>query len=149
VKTPVGSTDFRMTTYFADVGDVSAIQVVNAAQTGYVKNYVAANLPQYAKLPVLSMSAPFKSGSAGAFDFTDVPAGEPGAEQCGRPVPVSECAVCGEGRRRRLKAWLETSARRFNTIDPGQGRAAGTGQHRFPSYNFDTPTSRRSATRST
>ena len=55
--------------------DVSAIAVVNAAQTRYVKQYVAANLPQYAKLPVLSMSAPFKSGLAGAFDFTDVPAG--------------------------------------------------------------------------
>jgi len=29
VKTPVGSSEFRMTTYFADVGDPSALQVVN------------------------------------------------------------------------------------------------------------------------
>jgi 2',3'-cyclic-nucleotide 2'-phosphodiesterase/3'-nucleotidase len=38
---------------------------VNQAQTDYVRDYVRANLPQYAKLPVLSMTAPFKSGFAG------------------------------------------------------------------------------------
>ena len=32
VKTPVGATEFRMSSYFADVGDVSAIEVVNQAQ---------------------------------------------------------------------------------------------------------------------
>jgi 2',3'-cyclic-nucleotide 2'-phosphodiesterase/3'-nucleotidase len=37
VKTPIGSSDFRMSTYFADVGDVSAIQVVNQAQADYVR----------------------------------------------------------------------------------------------------------------
>lgn len=32
VKSPIGQTDFRMSTHFADVGDVTAIQVVNQAQ---------------------------------------------------------------------------------------------------------------------
>jgi 2',3'-cyclic-nucleotide 2'-phosphodiesterase/3'-nucleotidase len=29
VKTPIGSTDYRMNSYFADVGDPGAIQIVN------------------------------------------------------------------------------------------------------------------------
>src|SRR5450830_640949 len=75
VKTPIGSTDFNMASYFADVGDPGAIEVVNQAQASYVAAYVAANLPQYASLPVLSVSAPFKSGFAGGSDFTDVASG--------------------------------------------------------------------------
>jgi 2',3'-cyclic-nucleotide 2'-phosphodiesterase/3'-nucleotidase len=75
VKTPVGTTDFQMSTYFAEVGDVTAIQIVNQAQAAYVADYVAANLPQYASLPVLSVSAPFRSGFQGGADYTDVAAG--------------------------------------------------------------------------
>jgi 2',3'-cyclic-nucleotide 2'-phosphodiesterase/3'-nucleotidase len=141
VKTPLGSTDFRMSSYFADVGDPSAIAVVNAAQTQYVKNYLAANLPQYAKLPVLSMSAPFKSGLAGAFDFTDVPAGNLALNNAADlylyPNALYAVKVDGAG----LKAWLETSARRFNTIDPAQPAPQELVNAAVPSYNFDTPTS--------
>src|SRR3989344_477950 len=72
VKTPIGQTDFRMSTLFADVGDPGAIQIVNQAQQAYVAAYVKANLPQYAQLPVLSVSAPFKSGFQGGADYTDV-----------------------------------------------------------------------------
>ena len=72
VQTPVGTSDFRMASYFADVGDVSAIELVNQAQTDYVRSYVKASLPQYASLPVLSMASPFKTGAAGVGDYTDV-----------------------------------------------------------------------------
>jgi 2',3'-cyclic-nucleotide 2'-phosphodiesterase/3'-nucleotidase len=141
VKTPLGSTEFRMTTYFADVGDTSAIAVVNAAQTAYVKKYIETNLPQYAKLPVLSMSAPFKSGSAGAFDFTDVPAGNLAMNNAADlylyPNALYAVKVDGAG----LKAWLETSARRFNTIDPARAEPQELVNGTVPSYNFDTPTS--------
>jgi len=140
VKTPLGSTDFRMTTYFADVGDTAAIAVVNAAQTRYVKNYVAANLPQYAQLPVLSMSAPFKSGLAGAFDFTDVAAGKLALNNAADlylyPNALYAVKVDGAG----LKAWLETAARRFNTIDPSKTAPQELVNPSVPSYNFDTPT---------
>ncbi|MDB5748720.1 MAG: bifunctional 2,3-cyclic-nucleotide 2-phosphodiesterase/3-nucleotidase [Massilia sp.] len=141
VKTPVGSSDFRMTTYFADVGDTSAIAVVNAAQTRYVKKYVEANLPQYAQLPVLSMSAPFKSGSAGAFDFTDVPAGNLALNNAADLYlyPNALYAVKVDGAL--LRAWLETSARRFNTIDPARPEPQELVNATVPSYNFDTPTS--------
>ena len=48
VSTPIGDSDFAMTTYFADVGDVTALQPVNTAQREYVERYIAKNLPQYA-----------------------------------------------------------------------------------------------------
>src|SRR2546430_156077 len=75
VRPPIGPSDSRLSPYFADAGDVSAIQVVNQAQATYVKAYVNPTLPQYSSLPVLSVSAPFKSGFAGGTDYTDVPIG--------------------------------------------------------------------------
>jgi 2',3'-cyclic-nucleotide 2'-phosphodiesterase/3'-nucleotidase len=140
VKTPIGSTDFRMNTYFADVGDVSAIQVVNQAQAQYVADYVAANLPQYKSLPVLSVSAPFKSGFGGGNDFTDVASGNVAINNAADlylyPNTVYAVKVKGSD----IQAWLETAAKRFNRIDP----AVTTDQplvSSFPGYNFDMFTS--------
>jgi 2',3'-cyclic-nucleotide 2'-phosphodiesterase/3'-nucleotidase len=141
VKTPIGATDFRMSTYFADLGDVSAIQVVNQAQSGYVRAYVAANLPQYAKLPVLSVSAAFKSGSAGVADYTDVAAGELALNNAADlylyPNALYAVKVDGAG----LTAWLEKAASRFNTIDPGVTAPQELINTGFAGYNFDTVTS--------
>src|SRR6185295_6746763 len=75
VRTPIGGTDFRMASWFAQVGDESALQVVNMAQQEYVRSAVQAGLPQYAALPVLSVTAPFKFGRGGATDYTDVASG--------------------------------------------------------------------------
>jgi 2',3'-cyclic-nucleotide 2'-phosphodiesterase/3'-nucleotidase len=141
VKTPIGETDFRMSTYFADVGDVSAIQVVNDAQTDYVKKYIDANLPQYANLPVLSMAAPFKAGAAGPGDYTDVPAGKLALNNAADlylyPNTVSAVKINGA----ELKAWLEKSAGRFNTIDPTKTEPQELVNKNFASYNFDMLTS--------
>jgi 2',3'-cyclic-nucleotide 2'-phosphodiesterase/3'-nucleotidase len=141
VKTPVGETDFRMSSYFADVGDVSAIQVVNDAQADYVKRYIAANLPQYAGLPVLSMAAPFKAGAAGPGDYTDVAAGKLALNNAADlylyPNTLSAVKVNGA----ELKAWLERAASRFNTIDPAQAAPQELVNRGFASYNFDMITS--------
>ena len=140
VKTPVGSTDFRMSTYFADVGDPSAIQAVNAAQADYVRAYVKANLPQYAKVPVLSVSAAFKAGAAGPGDYTDVAAGSLALNNAADLYlyPNSLYAVKVDGAA--LKAWLEKAANRFNTIDPARTEPQELVNTGFPSYNFDTVT---------
>ncbi|WP_026354189.1 bifunctional 2',3'-cyclic-nucleotide 2'-phosphodiesterase/3'-nucleotidase [Massilia niastensis] len=142
VRTPVGSTAFRMSTYFADVGDGSAIEVVNQAQADYVAKYVAANLPQYAKLPVLSVSAPFKSGLAGPSDYTDVKAGDLALNNAADlylyPNALYAVKVSGA----QLKAWLEKAAQRFNTIDPARTGPQELVNQAVPSYNFDTVTSR-------
>jgi 2',3'-cyclic-nucleotide 2'-phosphodiesterase / 3'-nucleotidase len=140
VKTPIGTTDFTMSSYFADVGDASAIQVVNQAQADYVSAYIKANLPQYAALPVLSVSAPFKSGFAGGSDFTEVAAGKVAINNAADlylfPNTVYAVKVTGAD----IKTWLETAAKRFNKIDP----AVTTTQaliSSFPGYNFDMFTS--------
>ena len=52
--------------------DVKGYKIPGGAPTNPA---VAANLPAYKNLPVLSVSAPFKSGFAGGSDFTDVKAG--------------------------------------------------------------------------
>ena len=136
VKTPIGTTDFRMSTYFADVGDTTAIQIVNQAQAAYVKDYVAANLPQYKTLPVLSVSAPFKSGFAGGSDYTDVASGNlaifNAADLYLYANTIQAVLVTGAD----LKAWLETAANRFNTIDPTKTTAQAL-VSTYPGYNFD------------
>jgi len=140
VKTPIGQSDFALASYFADVGDVTAIQVVNAAQADYVAKYVAANMPQYKDLPVLSVSAPFKSGFAGGTDFTDVKQGpiaiNNAADLYLYPNTVYAVKVTGAG----IKTWLEKAAERFNRIDPALTTAQALVSS-FPGYNFDMFTS--------
>jgi 2',3'-cyclic-nucleotide 2'-phosphodiesterase/3'-nucleotidase len=141
VRTPVGTTEFRMSTYFADVGDPSAIQVVNAAQAAYVRDYVKANLPQYEDVPVLSVSAAFKAGAAGPADYTDVAPGSLALNNAADlylyPNALTAVKVDGAG----LLAWLEKAAGRFNTIDPARTGPQELVNAGFPSYNFDTVTS--------
>jgi len=136
VKTPLGTSDFRMTTYFADVGEVTAIEVVNQAQTAYVKDYIAANLPQYTSLPVLSVSAPFKSGFAGGADYTDVATGNVAINNAADLYLYANTIYAVKVSGADIKAWLETAAKRFNTINP----ALTTPQalvSTYPGYNFD------------
>jgi len=141
VQTPVGGSDFRMATYFADVGDVSALEPVNQAQTAYVRDYVQANLPQYAGLPVLSVTAPFKAGAAGAGDYTDVKPGplalNNAADLYLYPNALHAVKIDGAG----LKAWLEKSAERFNRIDPASSAQQELVNSATYGFNFDTPTS--------
>jgi 2',3'-cyclic-nucleotide 2'-phosphodiesterase/3'-nucleotidase len=141
VQTPLGITDFPMTSYFADVGDVSAVQAVNEAQAAYLADYVRANLPQYVQLPVLSVSAPFKSGAAGPGDYTDVKLGaialNNAADLYLYPNTLSGVKVNGAG----LKAWLEKAASRFNTIDPAKAAPQELVNTGFAGYNFDMLTS--------
>jgi 2',3'-cyclic-nucleotide 2'-phosphodiesterase/3'-nucleotidase len=141
VQTPVGTSDFRMTTYFADAGDISAIELVNQAQTAYVQDYVKANLPQYAGLPVLSMASPFKTGAGGVGDYTDVKPGglalNNAADLYLYPNALHAVKLNGAG----LKAWLEKSAERFNRIDPASGAQQELVNAAFAGFNFDMLTS--------
>ncbi|GAA5180289.1 bifunctional 2',3'-cyclic-nucleotide 2'-phosphodiesterase/3'-nucleotidase [Niveibacterium umoris] len=136
VKTPIGATDFEMTSYFADVGEVGAIELVNQAQADYVAKYVKANLPAYATLPVLSVSAPFKSGFGGGNDYTDVAQGNVAINNAADlylyPNTIYAVKVSGDN----IKAWLETAAKRFNQIDPTKTTEQALISS-FPGYNFD------------
>ncbi|WP_394826040.1 5'-nucleotidase C-terminal domain-containing protein [Pendulispora albinea] len=137
VKTPIGDSDFDMSTYFAEVGDVTAIQVVNEAQTEYVSDYVKANLPQYASLPVLSVSAPFKSGFQGGNDYTDVHSGKLAINNAADlylyPNTVYAVKVTGKT----IQDWLEVAATRFKTISLTSTADQELINNSQPGYNFD------------
>ncbi len=137
VKTPIGSTDFRMNTYFALLGDVSAVQIVNMAQQDYVQKYIQTNLPQYQSLPVLSVSAPFKAGRNGASDFTDVQAGSIAINNAADlylyPNTVQAVKVSGAD----ILNWLETSAKMFNTINPASSAPQDLINNNYQVFNFD------------
>jgi len=139
-RTPIGKTDFAMSTYFADVGDVTAIQTVNMAQTEFVRQELLANRPDLTSVPVLSVSAPFKSGFASARDYTDIKPGplaiNHAADLYLYPNTLQAVQVNGAG----LKAWLESSAKRFNRIDPHKSEPQELIAS-FPGYNFDMLTS--------
>jgi hypothetical protein len=137
VTTPIGASDFAMTTYFADVGDVSALQPVNTAQREYVERYIATNLPQYAGVPVLSAAAPFKGGFGGSADYTDIAAGPLAIRNAADLYlyPNTLTAVKIDGAI--LKAWLERAAARFNRIDPAKREPQQLVNRKVPSYNFD------------
>ncbi len=141
VKTPIGRSDFAMTSYFVDVGDTSAIQIVNEAQADYVARYVKANLPQYETLPVLSTASPFKTGFAGGGDFTDIAAGDMAINNAADlylfPNTLYAVKVTGAG----LKDWLEAAARRFRQIDPAM-TAEQSLTSTVPGYTFDMITSK-------
>lgn len=147
---PLGTTtDFEMSAYFALVGDVSAIQIVNQAQIDYIKNFITnstdATIASYKTIPVISCSAPFKAGRNGATDFTDVAPTATSTAPVGLQVRnpgdlylygnnnIQAVKIKGSD----LKAWLETVAKQFAQINP----ALTTEQDLVPSYgtiyNYD------------
>ncbi|MBA5606645.1 bifunctional 2',3'-cyclic-nucleotide 2'-phosphodiesterase/3'-nucleotidase [Duganella sp. FT3S] len=137
VQAPLGHSDFRMASYFADVGDPGAIEPVNLAQTDYVRRYVQTNLPQYAALPVLSMASPFKTGAAGPGDYTDVKAGPVALNNAADlylyPNALYAVKVTGA----ELRAWLEKAAGRFHRIDPSASAPQELVDTAFAGFNFD------------
>jgi 2',3'-cyclic-nucleotide 2'-phosphodiesterase/3'-nucleotidase len=137
VRTPIGRSDFPMTTYFVAAGDTSALTLVNTAQRDYVEKYIRANLAQYRDVPVLSAAAPFKAGFGGPNDYTDVPAGplaiNNAADLYLYPNTLTAVKITGAG----VKAWLEKSSQWFNRIDPHDAKPQELINRRYPTYNFD------------
>lgn len=137
------TTDFEMSAYFALVGDVSAIQIVNQAQIDYVKSFIAsstdATLASYKSIPVISCSAPFKAGRNGPTDFTDVAPTATAASPVGLQVRnPGDLYLYGNNNLQAvkikgsdLKNWLETAANQFAKIDP----TLTTEQDLVPSYS--------------
>jgi 2',3'-cyclic-nucleotide 2'-phosphodiesterase / 3'-nucleotidase len=137
VKTPIGHSDYRISTYFVAAGDNSALQLVNTAERDYVEKYIKENLPQYANTPLLASSSPFKAGFGGPNDYTDVAAGPMAINNAADlylyPNTLTAVKVNGAG----IKAWLETSAGWFNRIDPTKREPQDLLNTKFPTYNFD------------
>ena len=137
VKTPLGTTDFEMSTFFTEEGDVGAIEIVNQAQTDYVTTYIQQNLPQYASLPVLSVSAPFKSGFQGGNDYTNVQAGGVAINNAADLYLYANTLYAVKVTGAQIIDWLETAATRFAQIDPTKTTPQPLINQGMPGYNFD------------
>jgi len=137
VNTPIGRSQVHFTTYFTDLGNSTALAVVNAAQRDYVLRELPRLHPELADVPVLSAAAPFRSGFGGADDYTDVPAGvltlRSAADLYFYPNTLSAVKIDGAG----VKAWLERSAERYNQIDPAKSGAQALINTRYVDYNVD------------
>jgi 2',3'-cyclic-nucleotide 2'-phosphodiesterase/3'-nucleotidase len=135
VNSPVGTSEFRISSFFAQVGPTAAMRLINLAQIDYVKTFVKNNLPQYANLPVLSAAAPFKVNFRGT-GFTDIAAGPVAIKNVADlylyPNTLQAVKITGAD----VKAWLEVSAKQFNQIDPAKTSDQAL-MSTFPSYNFD------------
>lgn len=137
VDTPIGRSTLRLSSYFADEGDMTALAVVNAAQRDYVQRELPRLHPELAQVPVLSAAAAFRTGFGGPDDYTDVPPGpltlRSAADLYFYPNTLAAVQTDGAG----VKAWLEQSAARFNRIDPAKtGEQALINTH-VPGFNFD------------
>jgi 2',3'-cyclic-nucleotide 2'-phosphodiesterase/3'-nucleotidase len=137
VDTAIGQTEFHLSTYFADQGDVSALGVVNAAQRAFTEQWIKAERPDLAGIPVLSAAAAFKAGFAGPEDYSDVKPGKvtikSAADLYLYPNTIAAVKIDGAI----LKGWLEKSAERFNRLDPQSNEAQALINTRVPTYNFD------------
>ena len=137
VNTPIGETKVRMSSYFADQGNMTALAAINAAQREYVTSELPRLHPELTKLPVLSAAAAFRTGFGGPDDYTDVVPGaitlRSAADLYFYPNTLNAVKITGTG----LKAWLEKSAERFNQIDPGKTGEQELIGKSLAGYNFD------------
>lgn len=136
VRASVGSsiTD-SLISYFAQVEDSSAIELVNDAMKAYITKHVQGT--EYDGLPVLSAVAPAKFGRNGVGDYTDVPAGELTIKDLASIYYFDNTvqAVLLDGEQ--VKDWLEMAAVAFNQIDPNSKEEQELLNPAFPGYNFD------------
>ena len=137
VNTPIGTSTLRMSSYFADEGNMTALAPVNAAQADYVRSELPRLHPELANVPVLSAAAAFRTGFGGPDDYTDVAAGpltlRSAADLYFYPNTLAAVKTDGAG----VKTWLEESARRFNRIDPTKAGEQALINTHYTGYNFD------------
>jgi 2',3'-cyclic-nucleotide 2'-phosphodiesterase/3'-nucleotidase len=137
VNTPIGDSTLRMSSYFADEGNMTALAPVNAAQADYVRSELPRSHPELRDVPVLSAAAAFRTGFGGPDDYTDVAPGpltlRSAADLYFYPNTLAAVKTDGAG----LKAWLEKSAGRFNRIDPGKTDEQALINTHYVGYNFD------------
>lgn len=137
VQTPIGSTDFRISSYFAQAGDSSVAAVINAAQLTYAREHLYEAHPELRSLPMLSAASAFKTGFAGPDDYTDIAPGpmtlRSAADLYPYPNTLTVVKLDGAG----VKAWLEKSAGYFNRISPSQLQPQTLLNPKFVAYNFD------------
>ncbi len=137
VRSEVARTSLPIQSYFAQVADDPSVQIVANAQLAYARKALAGT--PLAALPLLSASAPFKTGGrGGAGYYTDIPAGPIAVRNVADlyiyPNTVKVVKLSGA----QVREWLEFSAGAFNRIDPAGAAEQLLLNPAFPSFNFDT-----------
>ncbi|MDR6999473.1 bifunctional 2',3'-cyclic-nucleotide 2'-phosphodiesterase/3'-nucleotidase [Neobacillus niacini] len=138
VRGKIGTTTAPLYSYFAQVQDDPTIQIVNNAQTEYVKKWIESKNPELKDIPVLSAGAPFKAGGRSGPDYyTNIEAGDLSIKSANDlylyPNTLKAVQVTGAT----VREWLEMAAGQFNTVDPNNGHPQDIINDAFPSYNFD------------
>ena len=136
MRTPIAHCAQDLENYFALVGADRATRLVQEAMRDHASRYQAEVLG--GDLPVLSSSAPFKSGGlAGAKYYTDVRAGQMTLRSLSDlylfPNELTLIRVTGAF----MKDWLERSASLFNQVLPGQ-RAVPLKEACTPGYLLES-----------
>ena len=136
IRTDVGEITAPINSFFALVQDDPSVQIVTDAQKRYVERLLQGT--GYEGMPVLSASAPFKTGGrGGAGSYTDIDAGSITlleiADLYVYPNTLRAVAMSGG----EIREWLEMSAGVFNQIDPEAKSEQPLINHGFPSFNFD------------
>lgn len=137
VRAEVARTSAPIHSYFAQVADDPSVQLVSQAQLAYGRRVVQGT--DLEGLPLLSASAPFKTGGRQGWTyFTDIPAGPLSVRHVADlyiyPNTVKIVRLNGG----QVREWLEMSAGQFNRIDPAGPPAQDLVNRSFPSFNFDT-----------
>ncbi len=136
VRTGVGEISAPINSFFALVRDDPSVQIVTNAQKRYVERLIQGT--EFEGTPVLSASAPFKSGGRGGDEnFTDIDAGEIALKHVADlyvyPNTLRAVKLTGS----QVREWLEMSASVFNRIDPSDDHEQELLNPGFLSFNFD------------
>ena len=136
VRTGVGEVTAPINSYFALVQDDPSVQVVTNAQKRYVEGLIEGT--EYDGMPVLSASAPFKTGGRGGNGYyTEIGAGEIALKHIADlyiyPNTLRAVTINGS----QVREWLEMSAGLFNQVDPESDAEQPLIDPRFSSFNFD------------
>jgi len=132
---PIGHSKTPLHTYLAMIECNAALQMVTQAQKVELSRLVQGT--RHAGLPVLSASAPFKTGGRGGPEhYTDIPPGSMTIRNAANlyPFPNTLCGLRLTGAE--LKDWLERAAICFNQITPGEDDQLLCNPA-APGHNFD------------
>ncbi|MCB5195998.1 bifunctional 2',3'-cyclic-nucleotide 2'-phosphodiesterase/3'-nucleotidase [Deefgea salmonis] len=136
VNTGVGKSDYPISSFLSQVAPTAAMHLINLAQIDYATQFIKANLPQYANLPILSAAAPFKMNFRGG-GYTEIAAGDVAIKNIADLYIYANTLEAVKIDGAMVKLWLEKSAEQFNQIDPSKTVDQALIMPTFASYNFD------------
>ncbi len=137
MKGALGKPTAPINSYFSQVKDNEAMQVLNAAQKWYTEKAIQGT--PYEKLPILSAAAPFKAGTRDNPNYyTNIAAGTLELKNAADLYLYDNNtlhAIVLTGAQ--LKEWLEMSAGQFNQIKTDTKEEQNMINGDYRSYNFD------------